>query len=352
MSNFFPNSRKSAIVTNGLVAIIMRTKNRPLLLARAFASVLSQTYTNWRLCLVNDGGDARELEELVRQYLPQFGDRLLLRQHERSLGMETASNAGLSLTDSDYVVVHDDDDSWHSEFLEKAVGFLERVDNAAYGAVAARCEVIHEEIVGNRVKTLSRDPFTYWEDRIDFMKLAQNNSIPPICLLIRREIANVVGEFNPHLPVLGDWDYSLRVLGVCDIGVLNEVLSYYHHRKYEGAIYGNSVHHGVNKHLDYQVLYRNAMVRFYLQTDPSRLALLHLMSSRMQQIEEKINARIHDLHKHLDWNYAKLSQTPAWAHNSVDFSNKGLKMLSPLTWLWRKLRAIRRRWSGIPNNQK
>ncbi|PKY11616.1 hypothetical protein B1757_03510, partial [Acidithiobacillus marinus] len=224
MSNVFPNSRKSAIVSNGLVAIIMRTKNRPLLLARAFASVLSQTYRNWRLCLVNDGGDAREVEELVRQYLPQFGDRLLLRHHERSLGMEAASNAGLSLTDSDYIVVHDDDDSWHPDFLEKTVGFLEKVDNAVYGAVAARCEVIHEEIVGNRVKTLSREPLTYWEDRIDFMKLARNNSIPPICLLIRRGIANVVGKFNPHLPVLGDWDYSLRILSVCDIGVINEDL--------------------------------------------------------------------------------------------------------------------------------
>ncbi|PKY11697.1 hypothetical protein B1757_03505, partial [Acidithiobacillus marinus] len=127
-------------------------------------------------------------------------------------------------------------------------------------------------------------------------------------------------------------------------------LSYYHHRKHAGAIYGNSVHAGLNKHLDYQVMYRNAMARSYIQNDPSRLALLHLMSSRMQQIEEQMNAQIHnlhnrvdDLHKHLDWNYAQLSQTPPWANNLVDFSNKGLKILSPLTWLWRKVRSIKRR---------
>ncbi len=341
MNRVFPNSYKSPIVKGGRVAILMRTKNRPVLLARAFASVLSQSYPNWCLCLVNDGGDAKEVDNLVRQYLPQFGDRLVVRHHERSLGMEAASNAALTLADSDYVVVHDDDDSWHPDFLKETVEFLERTENAVYGAVAARCEVIHEEIVGNRVKTLFREPWGYWEERIDFMNMARANSIPPICLLIRREIINAIGDFNPNLPVLGDWDYSLRIMETCDIDTINEVLSYYHHRQSGDVVYANSVHSGLDKHQTYQVLYRNAMVRSYLQTDPSRLGLLHVMLLRMQKLEDQHNAHFNDIHKHLEWLHEQIQKTPAWAHNLVDFSNKGLKALYPFAWLWRKLRFFR-----------
>ncbi len=37
------------------VDIVMRTKDRPVFLARALDDVLAQTFTDWRLTIVNDG---------------------------------------------------------------------------------------------------------------------------------------------------------------------------------------------------------------------------------------------------------------------------------------------------------
>src|SRR5690606_34179934 len=100
------------------VAIITRTKNRPLLLQRAAESVASQTYPNYVWTIVNDGGD----EALVRKVVEASRvDRrkIILVSNRDSLGMEAASNAGIANCRSDFIVIHDDDDSWEPTFLEE-----------------------------------------------------------------------------------------------------------------------------------------------------------------------------------------------------------------------------------------
>ena len=47
------------------VAVIVRTKDRSLLLSRALDDILNQTMEDWELVVVNDGGSARPVDELV-----------------------------------------------------------------------------------------------------------------------------------------------------------------------------------------------------------------------------------------------------------------------------------------------
>src|SRR5579872_6127308 len=95
------------------VAVLTRTKNRPLLLRRALDSVLAQTFTEWQHVIVNDGGDRGEVDALVEHVGKRYGDRVKVVHHERSQGMGAAGNAALRASTSEYVVFHDDDDSWH-----------------------------------------------------------------------------------------------------------------------------------------------------------------------------------------------------------------------------------------------
>lgn len=86
----------STTTTHATVAVVMRTKNRLLLLHRALSSVLFQTHTAWHLYLVNDGGNQPELERTLALYRPLFGNRLSVLHHSTSQGMEAASNAALA----------------------------------------------------------------------------------------------------------------------------------------------------------------------------------------------------------------------------------------------------------------
>ena len=60
-----PPRSRAALEPSGSVAVVMRTKDRPVLLPRALASVLSQTHQNWRLYLVNDGGDRQAFDAVL-----------------------------------------------------------------------------------------------------------------------------------------------------------------------------------------------------------------------------------------------------------------------------------------------
>jgi glycosyltransferase involved in cell wall biosynthesis len=267
------------------VSIITRTKNRPVLLARAFASVLSQTFQEWQLIVVNDGGSRSEIELLTRQYERAFAGRLQVVHNERSLGMESSSNVALRRATGDFVIVHDDDDSWRPTFLERTVGFLEQPENHKFVAVASSCVVIREEIVDSRVKKLAEEPWGLSAGPVDATDLVRGNVVPPICLLIRKAAIDVIGEFNESLPVLGDWDFNLRLLAIGDLGTIAESLAYHHRRPHDDGTYANSF---VSTHEEFNVLFRNSMVREAINRDPSFLGPLHVILNRLESLETRL----------------------------------------------------------------
>ena len=50
------------------VAIITRTKDRPILLRRAIRSALNQTFRDWLLVIVNDGGEPETIKLVVDEF--------------------------------------------------------------------------------------------------------------------------------------------------------------------------------------------------------------------------------------------------------------------------------------------
>lgn len=303
ISSLYPNSMKN-IETIGKgthVSIIMRTLNRPILLVRALSSVLSQVHQDWHLYLVNDGGDRDVLEILVNDYRPAFGDRLTVIHHEQSKGMEAASNAALEKAVGDFIVVHDDDDAWHPDFLQQTTVFLNDEKNNNYAGVITGCDLITEQIDDDVVREIRRKKFLI-PQYISFSSVLVHNVSPPIGFLIRKSATDAVGNFNEKMPVLGDWDYILRILQVGDIGVVGEVLAYYYHREVlnENNVYANTVIAGVDKHMLWNVRYTNALVRSYLLQNPEALGLMRLMAIYGSGSEndliikelEKLNERI------------------------------------------------------------
>lgn len=294
MPSFFPNSMNDIHITPEAerVAIVMRTYNRPVLLVRALASVLQQIHKNWHLYLVNDGGDKMILENLLADYRPAFGEQLTIIHHETNHGMEAASNSALKQAEGDFVIIHDDDDAWHPTFLQKTTEFLNMPENHCYAGVITNCEIIYEHLEADRVIEKNREKWNFFQKNISFSDLLFTNNAPPISFLIRKSVVDAVGYFNTDLPVLGDWDYILRVMQVGDIGTIDEIIAYYHHRinKNDDDTYSNTVTAGAERHKKYNVLYTNALIRAFLKSDPAAIGLLRLI---MLKNDEKMNALIH-----------------------------------------------------------
>ncbi|MBL9051768.1 MAG: sulfotransferase [Tabrizicola sp.] len=211
----------------GLVLVVMRTRWRHHLLARALRSVLSQTYTNWALQLVNDGGPPHLVEAEVAPYRHLFRDRIEINHNTRQCGMEAASNLAIARKDSAFVVIHDDDDSWSPDFLTRMTELLHET-----GANAAVCKsrILHETWDGSGYVTVREDDPMPALDLIGPEDLETSNQFPPISFLFRRELFDQIGAFHEGLPALGDWHFNRRAAELGPIPVHPEELAFWHHR--------------------------------------------------------------------------------------------------------------------------
>jgi glycosyltransferase involved in cell wall biosynthesis len=111
------------------IAVITRTKNRAVLLARATESVLGQKTENLVWVVVNDGGDKSDVETVVDDFRKKSDNDAVVIHNEISAGMEAASNIGIAASASDYIVIHDDDDSWEPGFLSNCVQLLQKTNS-------------------------------------------------------------------------------------------------------------------------------------------------------------------------------------------------------------------------------
>jgi glycosyltransferase involved in cell wall biosynthesis len=244
------------------VAIVTRTKNRNLLLKRAIESVLVQTYQHWVHVIVNDGGDANAVEALLNSYQRRYQGRIRVLHNAAALGMEAASNIGIRASQSDYVVIHDDDDAWHPQFLERALAAHAADTWCASRGVVTHSVLVKEKIKNERIIEVGREDYNSWMSNVEIRRLAQSNPFPPISFVFERSMLNEIGYFDESVPVLGDWDFHLRFVLHADITVLPEPLAFYHQRvEDQKTVYGNTVIAAKEQHRRYRVLLVNKYIR-------------------------------------------------------------------------------------------
>ncbi|MDX3883209.1 MAG: glycosyltransferase [Sphingomonas sp.] len=271
------------------VAVITRTRNRPLLLERAARSVAAQTFRDFIWVVVNDGGDESAVEKVVEEAGFPSGQVLLISQPV-SRGMEAASNAGIRACGSEYIVIHDDDDSWEPDFLQKTVAFLERPESFRYGGVAVEALHVSEELRAGRIVEHARHSAMPLPRQIELAVMLRHNQFPPIAFLFRRAIWESIGGYDEDLPVLGDWAFNLNFLLNADIGVLPEALAGYHHRDTGGlsaGAYANSVISEKPLHREYAAIVRNRFLR-RVGKDQTQTALIAILGSIIDDCQAEI----------------------------------------------------------------
>ena len=94
-------------------------------LERCVSSVLSQTFTDYEIVLVDDGSTDGS-GEICDRYAREHENITVI--HKTNGGLSSARNAGLQLADSKYIMFVDSDDIIHSKTLEKQLSILHQTD--------------------------------------------------------------------------------------------------------------------------------------------------------------------------------------------------------------------------------
>lgn len=225
------------------VAVLVRTKDRPRFLRRALANIAEQTFTDYTVCVINDGGDESATRAILQasplaHLLEGDAPRLMLITTSGG-NMEAASNAGLAATDSKFVAIHDDDDLWAPEFLERTVGALR----------ASEALICSTRVVERYERETPEGEFEVYEERIfhdglpgfGLQFLYRTNRTVPIGILYRRRLHELVGFYDESLPVVGDWEFNLRAAAVTEVLLVDEPLAYWSLRPEADGAEANSV---------------------------------------------------------------------------------------------------------------
>ena len=275
-----------------MVTIVMRTYERPVLLARAIASVQNQTFSDWELIIVNNGGDPDGVESVVSVARNTTGTSKITVLHlPERVGMEEASNQGLRATSSEYFAIHDDDDSWRPTFLETAVRTFS--SHPVASAVLTGVTRVHETFKSGKVWPEKHENFPLDDARLTYERLIGGNTFPPIAALFRRSLLDSAGYFDPSLPVLGDWEFNLRAVRRGKFVFVPERLANYHTRTPESdRAAGNSITVGEDLHLRVK---RELQERWDSEMEPhgkTKGAFSRKVEAEVEEAEARLQAEI------------------------------------------------------------
>jgi glycosyltransferase involved in cell wall biosynthesis len=197
------------------VSVIIPTFNRRELVSKAVESVLAQTLAVEEIIVVDDGssdGTAEALEE-------KYGQRVtVIRQ--ANAGVSTARNRGLAQARGEFLAFLDSDDTWMPTKTEKQVRLLE--SDPRLGMVV--CDIVRKDERGE-VLFVTRRRDAIPEDGHALKWVLRLPSLGPPSVMLRREVYEQVGGFDPSLRTAEDVDFFLRVARRWPVGVVDESLT-------------------------------------------------------------------------------------------------------------------------------
>lgn len=259
------------------VAVITRTKDRPLFLTRSLRSVAEQSYLEYVHVIVNDGGNVGEVNATVSLLSPEQKNKThVFHRDHASDAPDTIFNESIDQVDSEYFVIHDDDDTWDKDFLARTVKHLD--EHKELGAVVVRTDKVLEEVIGNTIEVRKTAPWMPDIKTINLYRQCIDNQFTPIATLFRRSAYKAVGKFDETLPVVGDWEFGVRLLQKYDADYIDpgHALAYYHHRAYKSGVEGNTSFAGNDRHRYYSNLVMNRYLRKELAD--GRIGVGYIMS--------------------------------------------------------------------------
>jgi glycosyltransferase involved in cell wall biosynthesis len=124
------------------VSIILPTYNGAKYIKRAIESVISQSFSNWELLIIDDGS-SDNTENIIKEYVKK-DSRIIYFKNEVNLGIQKTLNMGLKEATGEYIARIDDDDEWiDKDKLQKQVEFLN--NNSDHVLVGTGVIVVDEE---------------------------------------------------------------------------------------------------------------------------------------------------------------------------------------------------------------
>jgi glycosyltransferase involved in cell wall biosynthesis len=203
----------AATADQPLVSIVLPTYKRAHVLPEAIHSVLNQTWTNLELIVVDDNSP-----DATRKVVASFSDpRIRYVRNEPNLKLPRALNRGFSLARGGYLTWTSDDNLYGETAIERMVEMLQE----------GGCDFVYADYYLFADLGPDGKPRDIHHDRLpDQVQLEKGNHIGA-CFLYSRQVYEAVGDYDPELFLVEDYDYFMRVARRFRLAHIAEPLYYF-----------------------------------------------------------------------------------------------------------------------------
>ncbi len=282
-----------------LVSIVLPTYNRAAVLPHAIASVLAQNYQHFELIIVDDNSP-----DETRAVVDSFQDpRIRYVKNDPNLKLPRALNRGFSIAEGELLTWTSDDNLLRPDAIEKMVALIQQKP----------CDFVYADYYLFSDLDSNNQPMDPKQDHLaSELQLEKGNHIGA-CFLYTRTLYEKIGDYDPELFLVEDYDYFMRAAKHFSFCHLPEALYYF--RRDDNTLYCSR--YCEVKCSDVLVRYKNGL----LNQDELTNTLVSLILNNYEGVKnpfirhgkdilENISYRLSKLHLNLSDRYlhAKLNK--------------------------------------------
>lgn len=250
-------------MTHPLLSIVIPCYNDAQYIGKAIDSAISQSYTNKEIIVVDDGSNIE-----TKRVLRNLENKIDILITQENSGASAARNAGIKVSNGEYILVLDSDDYFENDFCARAISVFHQDENVKMVTCYARW---------------------FWDDN-DYQVfkptggnlenfLIKNCSLGTIFL--KKNWEDCGGYDEEMKGGFEDWEFYIRILkngGI--VKVLPDVLFHYRKKKISKSSVANSHRLDLLKYiyLKHAELYKDHFESF----------IIHLLNLLKSEEKEKI----------------------------------------------------------------
>ncbi|MBO7082961.1 MAG: glycosyltransferase [Bacteroidales bacterium] len=193
-------------------------------MAKAIQSVLSQTYTDYELIIVDDGSGDNSAE-IATKALEGHDKCQLIRQE--NAGVSMARNNGVAASHGEYLCFLDADDWWDPHFLQEMSELIAEFPDA--GIYGTNYTIVNETKKKTRIAPVGVEP-GFEKGYINYCQVYANTLSMPltsISVAIPRTVFEETGGFPKGIKLGEDFLLWIRIALKHQVAFLNKPLAFY-----------------------------------------------------------------------------------------------------------------------------
>lgn len=183
-------------------SIIIPVFNKEKFVAKTIKSVLSQTFTDFEIIIINDGSTDKSESEILA-----ITNERILYFSKKNEGVAVARNFGISKAVSNYICFLDADDFWFPNFLETMNQYIQKLPNEKVFACAIEIET-KKKTFPAQYSFAQKNDF----EIVNFFESSHKGAVlwtSSVC--IHKEVFEKSGVFDEQLKVSEDTDLWIRI---------------------------------------------------------------------------------------------------------------------------------------------